>query len=178
MTPASVIKTYGVGRQTLRRWHEQGRVRAVTMPGGKHLYNADDVRGIFGGRVNGGTGSGENNNTKATLLYARVSSEHQRGDLARQIDDLKHAYPQHERVYQDIASGLNWKRPGLTALLERVHEGGVGEVVVSKTCGRCGSIHSRLGGSKVFVCPQCSLECDRDLHAARNVLLRFLSSPR
>ena len=54
----------------------------------------------------------------------------------------------------------------------------VSEAYTSKTCGRCGSIHWRLGGSKVFVCPQCRFKCDRDLHAARNVLLLFLSSPR
>lgn len=54
----------------------------------------------------------------------------------------------------------------------------VSEAYTSKTCGRCGNIHERLGGSKKFKCPKCGMECDRDLHAARNVLLRFLSSPR
>ena len=52
----------------------------------------------------------------------------------------------------------------------------VNEAWTSKTCGRCGWIHQQLGGNKVFRCGRCHLECDRDLHAARNILLRFISS--
>jgi putative transposase len=51
----------------------------------------------------------------------------------------------------------------------------VDEAYTSKTCGRCGCIHRGLGGSKVFRCPCCGLVADRDLHAARNILLRYLS---
>ena len=51
----------------------------------------------------------------------------------------------------------------------------VDEAYTSKTCGRCGALHPRLlGGSKVFVCPACGARCDRDLHAARNILLLLL----
>lgn len=60
-----------------------------------------------------------------------MSSEHQRGDLGRQIKDLKRAYPGHSNLYQDVTSGLNWERARLIALLERIHKGSVGEVVVS-----------------------------------------------
>lgn len=51
----------------------------------------------------------------------------------------------------------------------------VDEAYTSKTCGRCGHLHHGLGGSKVFRCPRCGLVADRDLHAARNILLRYLS---
>lgn len=52
----------------------------------------------------------------------------------------------------------------------------VNEAYTSSTCGRCGSINSNLGSNKIFTCSQCQLHCDRDLHAARNILLRFISS--
>jgi putative transposase len=52
----------------------------------------------------------------------------------------------------------------------------VNEAYTSKTCGRCGELHHTLGGSKVFRCPRCSLQSDRDLHAARNIMLRFLTT--
>jgi putative transposase len=52
----------------------------------------------------------------------------------------------------------------------------VNEAYTSKTCGACGHIHWELRGQKEFRCPKCSLHCDRDLHAARNILLRFLSA--
>jgi putative transposase len=51
----------------------------------------------------------------------------------------------------------------------------VSEAYTSKTCGRCGNINDKLGGNKVFKCPACGLTCDRDKHAARNILLRNLN---
>ena len=48
------------------------------------------------------------------------------------------------------------------------------EAYTSKQCGQCGMLNDHLGGSKVFKCPYCNISADRDLHAARNILLRFL----
>ena len=68
---------------------------------------------------------------KARIIYARVSSSHQKkaGDLQRQIDDLKQTYPGYE-VISDVGSGLNYKRRGFKTILERVNKGLVEEVVV------------------------------------------------
>jgi putative resolvase len=84
---------------------------------------------------------GDNQQTKQTtkkvkVCYARVSSEHQRGDLERQIADLQRHFPDHE-IISDIGSGLNWKRRGFTALLERIYSGGVEEVVVTRKDRLC-----------------------------------------
>ena len=51
----------------------------------------------------------------------------------------------------------------------------VDEAYTSKTCGMCGHIHQTLRGNKVFRCPHCSFEIDRDVNGARNILLRFLT---
>ncbi|NJK65632.1 MAG: transposase [Microcoleus sp. SU_5_3] len=51
----------------------------------------------------------------------------------------------------------------------------VSEAYTSKTCGKCGHIHRKLGGSKVFKCPNCQTVIERDLNGARNILLRALS---
>ena len=51
----------------------------------------------------------------------------------------------------------------------------VGEAYTSKTCEECGDIHHKLGTSKVFKCPSCKYTADRDLHAAKNILLRYLT---
>ena len=50
----------------------------------------------------------------------------------------------------------------------------VEEGYTSKTCGCCGFVHPNLGGNDVFTCPSCGFRADRDLHAARNILLRAL----
>jgi len=49
------------------------------------------------------------------------------------------------------------------------------EAFTSKTCGNCGRINNQLGPKKVFKCPNCQVEMDRDINAARNILIRYLT---
>ena len=49
------------------------------------------------------------------------------------------------------------------------------EPYTSKTCGACGFVNYELGSKKVFRCPECKVELDRDVNGARNVLLRYLT---
>ena len=53
----------------------------------------------------------------------------------------------------------------------------VTEEYTTKTCGRCGNIHAKIGSNKTFVCPnvECKAEYDRDFNAARNIFIKFLS---
>src|SRR5690606_8719719 len=51
----------------------------------------------------------------------------------------------------------------------------VNEAYTSKTCGSCGCLNERLGGSKHFHCPHCHFHIDRDVNGARNILIRFLT---
>ena len=51
----------------------------------------------------------------------------------------------------------------------------VNEAYTSKTCDECGHIHTKLGGNKVFKCPECGNIADRDVHAAKNILRRYLT---
>jgi len=48
----------------------------------------------------------------------------------------------------------------------------VNESYTSRTCGICGLVKDNLGGSEVFQCSSCKLPMDRDVHAARNILLK------
>jgi len=50
----------------------------------------------------------------------------------------------------------------------------VDEAYTSKTCDECGKIRSSFTG-KTFVCPSCGHKADRDIHAGKNILLRYLS---
>lgn len=50
------------------------------------------------------------------------------------------------------------------------------EAYTSKTCGRCGVINASLGSAEVFACGACGLRCHRDLHAARNIYLRWAAA--
>ena len=48
------------------------------------------------------------------------------------------------------------------------------EAYTSKLCGACGELHDKLGGSKTLNCQECGAVAERDVHAARNILLRCL----
>jgi putative transposase len=50
----------------------------------------------------------------------------------------------------------------------------VSEAYTSKTCTKCGHIHTKLGGAKVFVCPKCNHKLPRDWQGALGILLRAL----
>jgi putative transposase len=50
----------------------------------------------------------------------------------------------------------------------------VTEEYTSKTCSKCGHIHTKLGGNKCFTCPSCGHKLHRDLNGAFNILLKAL----
>jgi predicted RNA-binding Zn-ribbon protein involved in translation (DUF1610 family) len=50
----------------------------------------------------------------------------------------------------------------------------VTEEYTSKTCSKCGHIHTKLNGSKIFKCPECGHTLDRHFNGACNILLKAL----
>lgn len=123
-----ITKQFDVTSNTLRRWAEQGKIRflrpnADNKRGGKRVYNVEDLRKIFGIEEN-------KINNRKEVCYARVSSNHQKEDLQRQIQFLKDSYPEAE-IIQDIGSGLSWNRVGFKSLLDRIYERDVSTIVVT-----------------------------------------------
>ncbi|MBF2057271.1 MAG: transposase [Cyanobacterium sp. T60_A2020_053] len=51
----------------------------------------------------------------------------------------------------------------------------VTEEFTSKTCTKCGHVHSKLGGAKVFKCPECGHRILRDYNGALGIMLKVLS---
>ena len=49
------------------------------------------------------------------------------------------------------------------------------EAYTSKTCGKCGTINPKLRSQKIFKCSTCGYKADRDISAARSILLRYLT---
>jgi transposase len=50
----------------------------------------------------------------------------------------------------------------------------VDEHYTTKTCSCCGSLHFDIGSNEVFECPNCGVIVDRDLNAAKNMILKHL----
>lgn len=61
------------------------------------------------------------------------------------------------------------------AELSGCHVLDVTEEFTSKTCTKCGHIHTKLGGSKVFRCPVCDHVIPRDWNGALGIMLKALS---
>jgi hypothetical protein len=67
--------------------------------------------------------------SRENVIYARVSSAKQKADLVRQVDFLRHRFPNH-KVVTDVGSGVNFKRKG-TQPFDASSAGLVGEIVVA-----------------------------------------------
>ena len=123
ISPNKLYKQFNITSGTLRHWAEAGKIRYLRPnQTGKRIYNIEDIKKILG--------ITNTDTDKKRICYARVSSNHQKEDLERQVEFLKKAYPE-AIIIKDIGSGLNWKRPGFISILEQVHSGTVSEVVVS-----------------------------------------------
>ncbi len=110
----------GVTLATLLRWEEAGLIQTVKTPKGQRRYDIDSV-------IAAGSNAGD---TRAVILYARVSSHSQKADLAQQAEYLLSRYPTSELI-TEVGSGLNFKRKKFLAILERVLSGDVRMVIVA-----------------------------------------------
>lgn len=122
VSPRIAAQRLGVSTRTLERWEEAGKIKAYRTPTGQRRYDLNSIDNI--------------RHSKPTILYARVSGYSQKADLELQVQFLMSEYPGCE-VIRDIGSGLNFKRKGLLALLERILSGNVGMVVVANKDRLC-----------------------------------------
>ena len=121
--PSEAARLLGVTTQTLRARHRKGLIEAVQEEGTGHrrYVVVDPLIAIRG------DGS---ESTKQRIVYARVSSRKQLGDLERQIASLEAARPGY-RVVSDVGSGLNFKRRGLLHILDLAISQRLEELVVA-----------------------------------------------
>jgi putative resolvase len=110
------VERTGLHPHTLRKYADSGLIPSLRTPAGQRLFDIDSFVG--------------KQHPAHVIAYARVSSRKQQDDLERQIAYLKAKEPSAE-VVTDIGSGLNFKRKGLKALLERSLQGDKLTVVVA-----------------------------------------------
>lgn len=73
-------KELGVSIDTLRRWERQGKIIAERTPSGHRRYDLAQLVGLTPRLARA---------EKATICYARVSSNDQKQDLIRQVELLE-----------------------------------------------------------------------------------------
>ncbi|CEJ43046.1 Site-specific integrase-resolvase [Umezakia ovalisporum] len=110
------VKQLGLHPNTLRKYADNGKIESIKNEAGQRLFNVESyLRGA----------------TRTSLVcYCLVSSTKQRDDLGRQIAYMQSLYPDAE-IIKDIGSGINFKRKGLQALLDRLMRGDKLTIVVA-----------------------------------------------
>jgi putative resolvase len=108
-----------VSVDTIRRWERDGKIQSVRTDGNHRRYRLADFVETKPGR---------------TIAYARVSSHDQKADLDRQ-DAVLSGYCQSQNwdfeVIRDLGSGLNYKKKGLTKLIDLLLSGDVARLVIT-----------------------------------------------
>ena len=106
----------GIHQNTLRRYADQGRIQTIRTASGQRRYDVDAFL--------------RQSAAAALVCYCRVSSAKQRDGLARQVAFMRERYPNAE-IVSDTGGGLNFRRKGLVALLERLQRGDKLRIVVA-----------------------------------------------
>ena len=107
---------------TLYQWKAKGKINAKQLSTKKILYDIDSFEEFQPKR-------------KQNVIYARVSNTKQADDLSRQIEIVKSYATSNgvkiDKVYKEIASGMNENRKELNSLLREIFAGNVNKVFVS-----------------------------------------------
>ena len=118
-------KILGVSAQTLRNWDANGKLHPHhTSTNGYRYYSHEQLNQVMNIKPN---------LNRLTIGYCRVSSQKQKDDLERQIENVKlylTAKGQPFEIISDIGSGINYKKKGLRELIKRITQNQVEKVVV------------------------------------------------
>ena len=118
-------KILGVSAQTLRNWDANGKLHPHhTSSNGYRYYSHEQLNQVMNIKPN---------LDRIVIGYCRVSSNKQKDDLERQIENMKLYLNAQGRPYEiisDIGSGINYKKKGLKELIKRISQNKVEKVVV------------------------------------------------
>ncbi|MDJ0517555.1 MAG: IS607 family transposase [Trichodesmium sp. MO_231.B1] len=117
--PKEAASILGVAVSSLRRWEEEGKIKAIKTPSGHRRYSIEEIEQAAGLP-----------RTITTVCYGRVSSHSQRDDMSGQIELLLSRFPEAE-IVSEIGSGLNFKRKRFLSILDRICTGDIKRLVVA-----------------------------------------------
>lgn len=120
-------KKIGVTQQTLRNWDKEGKLKPFLVAESGHRYYSQQQLNHYFGFVN------QQKTDKKTIGYCRVSSNKQKDDLERQIENVKTymiAKGYSFEVVSDIGSGINYNKKGLNQLLGMIMNEEVERIVI------------------------------------------------
>ena len=118
----------GLDSQTIRKLADKASIICYRTPSGQRRINLQSIQEF----CSSASACKEKQEVqRQNYIYARVSTKKQMDDLSRQIEFLRRPEYVDYVVATDIASGINFKRKGLSTILESCLQGNIGEVVVA-----------------------------------------------
>ena len=118
-------KILGVSAQTLRNGNKKGKLHPHhTSSNGYRYYSHEQLNQVMNVKPN---------LDRIVIGYCRVSSNKQKDDLERQIENMKlylTAQGKPFEIISDIGSGIDYKKKGLKELMKRISQNKVDKVVV------------------------------------------------
>ena len=126
MKADKVLKLLKISRVTLCNYAKTGKIKATKLPSGHYDYDIDSVYELLGKR---------NKTKRVNVLYCRVSTPKQKKDLENQKKTLEEFCAKNgltiSNVYEDIGSGINFDRKGLSELIFKVINHEVSKVIIT-----------------------------------------------
>ena len=125
--PQAFAELLGVSVKTLQRWDREGTLKANRTPTNRRYYTYDhylQFKGISG-----------DNDSRDTVIYARVSTRNQKDDLLNQVAFLRDFCNGKgiivDQCIEDYGSGLNYNRKKWNELLEQVMEQKIKTIIIT-----------------------------------------------
>lgn len=118
-------KILGVSAQTLRNWDANGKLHPHhTSSNGYRYYSHEQLSQVMNIKPN---------IDRKIIGYCRVSSNKQKDDLQRQVENMRMYLMSQGKPFEiisDIGSGINYKKKGLKELIKLITQNKVEKVVV------------------------------------------------
>lgn len=125
-TIGEFAKKTGLSIPTLRNWDTNGKLKpGYVSSGGHRYYSEEQLNRLIGIKLD--------KQEKITIGYARVSSNKQKDDLKRQVENIRTymiAKGYRFEIIEDIGSGINYNKKGLNELINKITNREVDKIVI------------------------------------------------
>ena len=122
----TVTKILGVTAQTLRNWDKEDKLKPTYVKSNGYRYYSEESILSY-------TQERKTKKNLNVIGYVRVSSKKQKDDLERQKENIEkylNEKYEHYEIIEDIGSGINYNKPGLLKLIEKINKKEVDVIVV------------------------------------------------
>jgi predicted site-specific integrase-resolvase len=123
---ASVLS--GLDSQTIRKLVDTKKISGYKTPSGQRKINRKDFQTMLDNML---SDEKKQDSKKQNFLYTRVSTKKQLGDLSRQLEYVRRPEYSNYTVIQDVGSGINFKRKGISTILDSCVQGTIGEIIIA-----------------------------------------------